>query len=128
MAALVDTTVVIDLANGHDGAMTFCNTVLRQSETIYISNITVMEVLVGARNKKELDYLTTLLSIFTTLPLTEDISSIATGLIKHYHLAHGLLIPDALIAATALVENLDFFTNNIKDFRAVAHLNVEKPY
>lgn len=87
-----------------------------------------MEVLIGARNKKELGHLTALLSIFKTLPLTEDISDIATGLIKQYHLAHGLLIPDALIAATALVGDLDFFTNNIKDFRAIAHLNVQKPY
>lgn len=108
--------------------MTFCNTLLQQSGTIHISDITVMEVLVGAQNKKDLNYLTDLLSIFSPLPLTEDVSAVATGLIKHYRLAHGLLIPDALIAATALVEQLEFFTNNIKDFRAIAHLSVQKPY
>lgn len=127
MATLVDSTVVIDLANGYDKAMTFCHRLL-QSDTIYISDITVMEVFVGARNKKELTYLVDLLSIFTPVELTEDISRIAISLIKRYYLAHGLLIPDAFIAATALVGDLDFFTNNSKDFRAITHLHAQKPY
>jgi predicted nucleic acid-binding protein len=34
--------------------------------------------------------------------INEAISEIVVDLIKHYRLIHGLLIPDALIAATAL--------------------------
>lgn len=128
MATLVDSTVVIDLANGQETATTFCHTILQQSDRIYISSITVMEVLVGAHNKQELTYLRELLSIFTTIQLTEGISNLAIDLIKQYHLAHGLLIPDALIAATALISDQDFFTHNIKDFKAITHLKVQKPY
>ncbi|MBU2610429.1 MAG: PIN domain-containing protein, partial [Chloroflexi bacterium] len=47
----------------------------------------------------------------------ERISSAAVELIRKYRLSHGLLIPDALIAATALTQNFDFITKNQRDSR-----------
>jgi predicted nucleic acid-binding protein len=35
---------------------------------------------------------------------------------EKYKLSHGLLIPDAIIAATAITYDLKLFTYNIKDF------------
>ncbi|MBI2415897.1 MAG: type II toxin-antitoxin system VapC family toxin [Candidatus Kerfeldbacteria bacterium] len=128
MGALIDTTVVIDLANGDQAAVDFCNTLLQQSGLIYISTITAMEVFVGAQRKRELNYLTELISIFRPIKMTEEISDIALGLMKKYRLAHGLSIPDALIAATGLVENLVLYTHNLKHFRHIAQLDVQRPY
>ncbi|MBK7896587.1 MAG: PIN domain-containing protein [Anaerolineaceae bacterium] len=44
-----------------------------------------------------------------------------------YSLSHKLSIPDALIAATALVHNLELFTLNIKDFRFIPGLTLFNP-
>ena len=37
-------------------------------------------------------------------------------------------IPDAIIAATALVHGLDLVTRNVQDFRAIADLKVVNPF
>ena len=44
-------------------------------------------------------------------------------LIEIYSLSHKLSIPDALIAATALIHNIDLYTLNLKDFRFIKGLN-----
>nr|MDQ2686882.1 PIN domain-containing protein [Armatimonadota bacterium] len=41
-----------------------------------------------------------------------------------YRLSHGLLIPDALIAATALVHDIPLLTKNQRDFRFIAGLRL----
>ena len=51
--------------------------------------------------------------------IDEDISEKAVELITLYAKSHGLLIPDALIAATALVLGLPLFTRNISDFKYI---------
>ncbi|MEQ8969267.1 MAG: PIN domain-containing protein [Coleofasciculus sp. C1-SOL-03] len=41
-----------------------------------------------------------------------------------YRLSHGLLIADSLIAATAIVYNCPFITNNQRDYRFIQGLNL----
>jgi predicted nucleic acid-binding protein len=41
-----------------------------------------------------------------------------------YSLSHKLSLPDALIAATALVHDLKLYTLNVKDFRFIAGLEL----
>lgn len=125
---LFDTTVVIDLANGQDSTMAFTNTLLQQYGVINISTITAMETLVGARNKTELKYLAEFLTIFKPIRLTPEIDDVAVRLIEQYRLAYNLSIPDALIAATALVKNLTLFTDNMKDYTYIKQLDVQKPF
>jgi hypothetical protein len=43
-------------------------------------------------------------------------------------LSHGLLIPDALIAATALEFNLTLCTKNIRHFQMIPDLELFRPY
>jgi predicted nucleic acid-binding protein len=45
---------------------------------------------------------------FRLLPLANLVSDAAIDLLRQYRLSHGLLIPDALIAATALVFDVPF--------------------
>ena len=61
-----------------------------------------MELIVGCRNKAELRELDELLKIFQIVKLTSQISDRAVSLLRQYRLSHGLLLADALIAATAL--------------------------
>jgi len=45
-------------------------------------------------------------------------------LVRKYRLSHGLLIPDALIAASALTLDLDFITKNQRDYRFISELKL----
>jgi predicted nucleic acid-binding protein len=83
-----------------------------------------MELLVGLRNKNDLRALDDFLARFQIIPLHEQISSTAVDLLRRYNLSHGLLIPDALIAATAISMNLQFVTKNIRDYRFIQELKL----
>ncbi|HYE73042.1 MAG TPA: PIN domain-containing protein [Blastocatellia bacterium] len=61
---------------------------------------------------------------FQILRITESISDKAVELLKQYRLSHGLLIADALIAATAIEHNQPFITKNQRDFRFIVGLNL----
>jgi len=116
--SLVDTDILIDFGRAHTAA----------EEKTAVSVITAMEVAVGCRNKAELKTLQKFLDRFTIFHLSENISSIANHLIGQYHHSHGLLIPDALIAATALHYGVSLYTKNQKDFVFIPKLIVKKPY
>lgn len=45
-----------------------------------------------------------------------------------FYLSHGLILPDALIAATAMEHNLKLYTRNTRHFRMIPELKVNQPY
>lgn len=56
------------------------------------------------------------LSNYKVFHITEGSSKIFNGLIQSYHHRNSKWIPDALIAAIALSNNLELYTLNRKDF------------
>ena len=101
MAVLVDSDILIDAGRSDSDAVDFLARV-EQIDTLMVSTITQMELMVGARNKNELRVIEKFLDRFVTVRLNPAISDLAVDLIRQYRLSHGLLMPDALIAATAL--------------------------
>lgn len=91
-----------------------------------VSVITVCELYQGVSNKIVLRKIKSTLSNFKVFPLTESISEKLLMLVEQYHLSHGLLIPDALIATTAIENNLTLLTGNFKHFQMIEGLKVEK--
>ena len=85
-----------------------------------------MELIVGCRNKTELRYLDHFLNSFEVINLNEEISRNAIELLKLYRLSHGLLIPDCIIAATAIVLNAKLLTKNQKHFKFIKELQMLK--
>lgn len=83
-----------------------------------------MELIVGCRNKTELHDLELFLRGFQVLKITDQISDKVVGLLKQYRLSHGLLIADALIAATALGHGEPFITKKQRDFRFITGLHL----
>lgn len=58
------------------------------------------------------------------LPLDEAASEEALRLLREYRLSHGLLIPDALIAATALTQGVPLISKNQRDYRFIPDLQL----
>jgi len=58
------------------------------------------------------------------LHVDQPISETALELLETYSLSHNLTVPDAFIAATALANELELFTLNIKDFKPIAGLRL----
>ncbi|MDD5580790.1 MAG: type II toxin-antitoxin system VapC family toxin [Methylobacter sp.] len=120
---VIDTDVLIDISHKNDKAISY----LENLETNYqlaISLITQMELLVGCRNKQELTVLDKFLKRFQVNKLNEAISNAAVDLLWQYRLSHGLLIPDALIASTALSLSVDLATKNQRDYRFIENLKL----
>jgi predicted nucleic acid-binding protein len=97
---------------------------IEQQTSPAISAVTQMELIVGCRNKAELRALDLFLSRFRVVGLDERISDTAIGLLRRYRLSHGLLIADALIAATALSAGGSFVTKNQRDYRFIEGLDL----
>ncbi len=120
---LIDTDILIDIAN-NDLIANSRLTTESQNNSLAISSITVMELTIGCRNKSELQALNRFLGQFQVLKLTNDIGDRAIELLKGYFLSHGLLIADALIAATAIENNISLLSKNQRDFRFILELNL----
>ncbi|HEY6230657.1 MAG TPA: type II toxin-antitoxin system VapC family toxin [Pyrinomonadaceae bacterium] len=119
---VIDTDILIDVARGNPSATSLLQT-LQQTYSLSISSVTE-ELIVGCRNNAELVELDSLLHLFAILRLNSRISEIAVALLRQYRLSHGLLIPDALIAGTAIAQNIAFISKNQKDFRFIENLKL----
>lgn len=111
---LCDTNVIIEVLKKN---LTVIQTVEKIGlDKISISVVTAMELYYGALNKAELKKIKLHLSSIRIYHIDEEISVTASDLIERYAKSHGLQIPDALIAATALNYGIKLYTGNKKDF------------
>lgn len=120
---LVDTDILIDVLRSIEATTVVFQAAEAQAH-LCISVVTQMELIVGCRNAKELQDLDSFLKSFEIAALTKIVSNQAVDLIHQYRLSHGLLIPDALIAATAIVSNWPLLTKNQRDYRFIPNLNL----
>ncbi len=125
---LIDTTVLIDLSRGNQNAADYVDNQRKAGTELYISIVSAMELVVGCRNNAEVVKAQKLIAKFSTTPLSALISQRAFDLIVTYTKSHGLQIPDALIAATAVIEALELMSDNDRHFRMIPHLVVSRPY
>ena len=89
-----------------------------------ISPIVLMEVYQGVLDKTDLLRTRKKLNGFATLPLNQEMVQLAMQLQQQYILSHHIGIPATLIAATALVYDLELKTYNLKDFQFIPTLKV----
>ena len=120
---IFDTDILINVGRGDSEAID-CLADYSRISTPAISVVTQMELIVGCRNKTELQQLKKFVRRFQVLQITSQISEYTANLLERYRLSHGLLIPDALIAATAVENGEDFITKNQKDFRFIKDLKL----
>ncbi len=115
---IVDTDILIDAGLKIDKAINYLQR-LEQENTLGVSVITQMELIIGCRNKRELNSLDKFLRRFEIININETISFKSVELLRKYRLSHGLLIADALIAATVLTMDVSVLTKNKKDYQFV---------
>ncbi len=92
-----------------------------------ISPITQAELYFGALNKAELKKIKQHLSLLQQFSLNASISNTFLQLMETYALSHKLSVPDALIASTALVNNVELYTLNAKDFGFISNVKLYQP-
>lgn len=124
---LIDSDILIDEMRGLVSAATFLNA-QRPLGSVQISIVSAMELVQGCRNSADLRSVRELLRRVVLLPISSAVSQTAFGLMEVLFLGHGLRIPDALIAATALDYDLVLHTKNLRHFQAVPGLSVVRPY
>lgn len=95
-------------------------------ENLLIPSITYMELIQGTRNKNELLKLEHKIKNYNVIHFDNVTSKLALNLVEKYYLSHGLLIPDAIIAATAITFNFKLFTYNLKDFKFLPGIQLYK--
>jgi len=120
---IVDADILIDAGRGINDAVT-CLQRIEQTSSLAASAVSHMELIVGCGNQADLQAVERFLRRFRILKLTDQISDAAVDLLRQYRLSHGLLIADALIAATALGYSEPFITKNQRDYRFIAGLNL----
>ena len=92
-----------------------------------LSVVSVMELLQGARDKKEMAQLRRFLLDFEQIPLSAEIGYRARAYMEQHALNVDLAPMDALIAATAVEHQQPLCTANLKHYRQIAELEL-KPF
>ena len=119
MSYLADTTVLIDHIR------------LAGRATDYllvnypaVSVVSIAELIQGAKDKRELRDIIKLKNSLKVVPITDRISRHALILIEKLFLSNHLEFLDALIAATAIENNLTLVTANVKHFSPIKGLKL----
>jgi predicted nucleic acid-binding protein len=120
---IVDTDILVDVSRGNADAIAYLEN-LESTTEIAISVITEMELLIGCQNKWELQATEKFVNRFSVLPFDERISKTTIDLLKEYHLSHGLLMADGIIAATTISYQLPLVSKNQKDYRFIENLDL----
>lgn len=119
---LCDTCVIIDFISGRSQVL---DNLLDINKMLFVNSIIEMELLQGARDKNELRVIEKKLRSFRLLNIQQDIFDLATEYLRNYCLSHGLALPDAVIAATAIHYQIPLFTYNQKDFKFLPDIQLE---
>jgi len=93
-------------------------------DRIVVSVVTVMELIEGIDNKEQLLQLKKKIKHYAIIDFSTEVSALALHLVESYRLSQNIQIPDAIIAATAIVNKIPLFTYNTKDFKYIPKIEL----
>lgn len=114
----IDTNIVIEYLKNKDFLSKY------NINNLFINDIVIMELYQGAKNKNDLTFIKKETSVFQILKMNQEIIELSKQIVEQYNLSHNMKIMDALIAATAMVYDLELMTLNRKDFLYLEQLNL----
>ncbi|GBE12428.1 PIN domain protein [bacterium BMS3Bbin14] len=100
---------------------------MEKTEEKFLSIQTYMELLQCAKNKIQHKHVKDFLSSFgfIVLPLTENIGHRASIYVEEYTLSSSIRSGDAIIAATAVENNMTLSSSNVKHFKVIKELKLK---
>lgn len=119
---LIDTNIFFAIFKGNTKLKT-----LVESHSCAVDTTVYVECLQGSKANREKQIITKYLSRFPLLYHTPNISKPTILLIDQYSNTHGLLLPDAQIAAICLEYDLTLITYNVSDFEFINGLKWLQP-
>ena len=122
---LCDTDVLIEFYKNTARVLHELQTIGQQY--LAVSAITQAELYFGALNKAELNKIRTHLQSISRVAFDTMISEKFLTLMETYSLSHKLGLPDAIIAATAIVHRLPLYTLNTKHFEFLPEIELYHP-
>ena len=125
---LFDTDILIDILRGYAPSKEYLRILLLKNNVKrYISIITVGELYSGDllnKNTEKIETLESLLKIFRPIDINYQIMKKAGEIKRKYK----IVLVDAIIAATAKVNNYKIITRNKKHFKKIKNTNIIIPY
>ena len=120
---IFDTDIFIWIQRGNEKVAKL----LEKAEDKYLSVQTYMELFQCAKNKTQHKLVKDFLSSFgfIVLPLTENIGHRASIYVEEYTLSSNLRSGDAIIAATAVENNMMLASSNVKHFKTIKELQLK---
>jgi len=117
---IYDTDILIWVQRGNEKAAKL----IELDEDKYLSIQSYMELLQGAKNKAHHKYVKDFICEFefSILPFTENIGHRALIYVEEYSLSSNMRSGDAIIAATAVENNMTLVSSNVKHFKSVKEL------
>ena len=121
---IFDTDILIWVQRGNLKAARLVD----ESADRYLSIYSYMELLQGAGNKQQQRHISSFIRDFgfSVLPLTENAGHRALIYVEEFGISSGMRAGDALIAATAVENNLTLVSSNIKHFKALKELQLQQ--
>lgn len=122
---IYDTDILIWVQMGNEKAARL----IEMDEDRYLAVQSYMELLqgAGAKDKTHHKYVKDFICEFefSILPLTENIGHRALIYVEEYSLSSNIRAGDAIIAATAVENNMILVSSNVKHFKAVKNLQLK---
>ena len=129
MKIILDTNIIIDHLRNIPQATKQLQEIEDGNYTGLISVITITELMAAPKmSEQRFQSIGKLLLLFEIISVDPVIAKTAGNLLAKYRASHGLEPMDALIAATAQVNEAVLFTLNKKHFRFIDGLVVINPY
>jgi predicted nucleic acid-binding protein len=121
---LIDTNAVIDYLGNKLSAkgMNFMNGIIDGAPNVSI--VTKIEVLGFNASDQHYEILSNFINDVSVLDLTNNVVDATIEIRKKYKAK----LPDAIIAATAIVNDLILISRNISDFKNIGNLEVIDPH
>jgi tRNA(fMet)-specific endonuclease VapC len=123
MAHLIDTDVMVDVSRRNADAANYVDSI----PDIWITIVTAQELIVGARDKRDVAAIDGLVHSYPVVHINDRIGTRAYDLLKTYAKSHGLRTFDSLIAAIALEGNFTLVTRNRKHFGMISGIRLQIP-
>ena len=124
MVSLIDTDVMIDVSRANTSAASYLDALTEPAIPI----VTAQELIVGARDNRDLAGIDSLISTYPVIHIDASIGQLAYDLLKRYAKPDGLRTFDSLIAATAIRRGYDLISRNRKHFAMIDGLRLESPH